>query len=403
MGRRKIPYQVTTEGVNIKAGIPFVAQELVHGGSAIDIVLKRRFRNVEAVRVTLTHLKDTGVGNYPWRAGLKDVKLYTGQFANLGFKAGTTKTTVGNYRDFTDIVKWCCAWGGFYWPPHATGQDFVRVGNVGPLPPGETDRVDITYAQADSRLPRGRVWGDFMQSGTAGEADLTVDLFDKKPLMDVIAYVRDMLGFLFFIDETGAPVWRMPNLWSLGNYLSPPQLGAKTRARTAEIPTIDEKETLTSYTTTLNSENLRERVFVANTTGKIGTLARGYVPYPAGLRRVAGWTDQNFETKRETRVMADMVIAQQMFSYRTSQWTIPGYPALQIDDQVRIFERVTNETFYHYLSGISSDLNMETGEWTYTCTSHWLGERPSDAWVIRVDELDTATQTYLNLVGVGDT
>ena len=78
---------------------------------------------------------------------------------------------------------------------------------------------------------------------------------------------------------------------------------------------------------------------------------------------------------------------------------IPGYPKIQIDDVVRIYERVTNETFYHYVLGIKSELNMQEGVWTYSLDTHWLGEHPQDSWVINVNELSNATKQYLDLLG----
>ena len=398
VGKRKIPYEVTTGDIDIKAGVKFVASGIADRSGSQDVIFKRVYHNVKAIRITFTHLEDSGVGKYPWQAGLRFMRFYSGKNAgSLSFEKGTVKKVVGNYKDYSDIVKWVCAWGGFFWPPHSTGMDFVRIGRQ--EDPEDSRFRTITYDTADPALPRGRVWGDFMKSGTAGVADLTVDMFDKKPLMDIINYVRDLLGFIFLIDETGGVTWRMPNLWSLGNYLSPTELGVPTRTRTDTILDLDEKETLLSWSTVLNSENIRERIFVANVTGKIGTVVKGYNPYPVGLRRIAGWTDQNFESKQDVRVMADMLNARSMFEYRRGTAQIPGYPGIQIDDQVRILERVTNETYYHYVLGIKSEMDIQAGEWTYDLDTHWLGERPSDAWVVKVDQLDGATQNYLNVLG----
>ncbi|NUS01909.1 MAG: hypothetical protein HOV97_05020 [Nonomuraea sp.] len=403
IGKKKIPYAVGVGDVDVKADIPFVQTAIMDRSSKQDVILRRSYRNVKKIRVTFTHLENNVVGEHSWQAGLRYIRVYAGAGPNsLSFSKGTITKQVGNYRDYTDIVKWVCAWGGFYWPPHASGQDFIRATNDG----GEAGLETITYVKDDPVLPKGRVWGDLMKSGTAGVSDLTVDQFDKKPLMDIVNYVRDLLGFIFLVDETGGVVWRLPNIGldpavtnRLGNYLSPTHAGVYTRARTSDIVTIDEDETLLSYSTTLNSENVRERLFVANVTGKIGTVIRGFNPYPVGLRRIAGWTDQNFKSKADVRVMADMLNARSMFEYRRASVTIPGYPAIQVDDQVRIFERVTNETYYHYVLGIRSEINMSEGTWEYALDTHWLGERPSDAWVVKVDQLDQVTQNYLNLTG----
>ena len=401
IGKRKVPYKVTTGGVDLDAKIPFVQSFISDRVNRLDVTLRKVYPNVRKVRLTYTQLQNFRVGEYPWRATLHWMELYAGNSAAMGFEDGHKLKVVGNYGDYTQIVKWVAAWGGFYWPPADSGSDYMRV----PHAEGdEDDKLWFHQPWPDGILPDGRVWGDFMKTGTTGEADLTVDQFDKQPLMDIINYVRDLTGFIFHIDEVGGIVWRMPNLWTIGCYKSPGQLQNRLapptrRRRTTEVVVLDEKVTLLSYGTALDSTNIRERIFVANVVGGVGTVIEGFNPYPTGLRRTAGWTDQNFKTKRETRVMADMISAQQAFSWRRGKATIPGYPAIQVDDQVRIFERVTNETYYHYVLGITSTIDMEAGEWTYELDTHWLGERPSDAWTVRVNELPQATQNYLAAVG----
>lgn len=400
VGKKKIPYTVTTEGVDVEADIPFVKSVWVDRAFAEDHILPRKYRNVKAVRLTFSRLNDTKVSqNYPFRAGVDLVKLYTGNYDDLHFEKGTVLQSVGNFNDYTQIVKWVCAWGGFFWPDPSTGQDFQVTDQAG----GQTT---ISYDAPDYILPKGRVWGTFMRTYTVTDQDskLTVDLFDKKPLMDIINYVRDVVGFIFFIDEAGGVVWRLPNLGlnvnapKQGNYLSPGHLEPRDRSRTASTVVISDEETIYDYSTTLSSANTRERIFVANVTGRIGTVIKGFRPtfQGRGFRRIAGWTDQHFKSKTQARIMADMVAAHQMFDYRRGKVTIPGYAAIQIDDQVQILERVTNETYFHYVLGITSVLDMESGKWEYTLDTHWLGEDPADAWVVKVSELSTATQNYLN-------
>jgi hypothetical protein len=406
VGRKKIPYSVTTEGVDIDAKIPFVQSVWAERGGAFEVTLKRKYRNVKRIRLTFTSLNDNKAGDYPWRAMLKSMKVYTGKYDDLHFGRGTVAKTQGNYRDYTHIVKWMCAWGGFYWPPESSGRDFWMR--------GDGDRQYVHPDHHDPRFTDGRVWGTFQPTGTAATADLTVDLFDKKPFMDVINYVRDIVGFIFMIDEWGGVIWRLPSLYPQivevngvptakpGNYISPDPLTHSARvSRTRSVDqyvTIDEKETLLDYSTVLDSENLRERIFVADATGKVGTVVRGFNPTFDGFRRTAGWTDQNFKTKRETTVMADMIAAQQMFDYRRTSLSTPGYPAIQVDDQIRVFERVTNETYFHYVLGIRSSLNMVTGEWTYDLNTHWLGDDRTDAWVVDPYQLDAVTREYLNVL-----
>lgn len=410
LGTKRIPYEVTTAGIDLGADIKYmkstIADRMTSEAAAQDIVLPRVVKTAHKIRITLTRLSNNGVGTRPWRGAIQDVKIYTGKYSKLSISRGNVLKVVGNYADYTDIIQIACAWGGFYWPPHSSGADFIRRRTY----PGAVDTV--TPALSSLQLTDGRVWGETQATYTAGLADLTVDQFDKKPLMDMINYVRDLTGFRFFIDELGRVVWRQANLWSLGNYQTgqsvtsyngPTNGGHVVLSRTSTIITLDERDTLLEYSTQLSSENIREQIFVANVTGKIGSLILGFNPYPVGMRRITGWTDQRFGSKSETRVMADFIAAQQMFSWKKGQATIPGYPRIQVDDQIRIYERVTNETYYHHVVGITSSLDMDSGEYTYKLNTHWLGENPSDAWAVKVTELSSLTRQYLNTLNYGVT
>jgi hypothetical protein len=398
IGRREVPYDVTTLGVDVDADIPFVWTDIAEKGRPLEATLKKVYGGVDKIRLTFTKLNDTERANYPFNAGLREVEVYTAATKGaLSFGRGEKTKTVGNYSDYTDIVKWACAWGGFYWPTPDTGMDFIAWGD---------QKHYFNQVSGDWKvLPKGRVWGDFMNAGVAGVhpgGDLTVDLFDKQPLMNIINYVRDILGFIFFVDETGGIIWRMPNVEKLGNYLAPDDDNIRSRARTTDIIELHEGEHIQEYSVTLNGRNQRERIFVGDANGKKGVAIKGFTAYNVGYRRIAGWTDQNFESYREMRVMADMIATQQMFDYRRSRIRIDGYPAIQVDDQIRVYERVTNETFLQYVETVSSSLDMENGRWTYELETHWLGEDPDGTWVMKTEKLDEVTRNYLNALGTGE-
>jgi hypothetical protein len=392
VGKRKIPYEVSTGDVDLDAGIKYVHSFKSEHGFPNDITLPRKYGNVTKVRLTFTRLRKLiPATNHPWRAGLRNLALYTApSLDDLSFGEGEVATQIGNYRDFSQIVRWVGAWAGFYWPPNA----WLRY---------ETDGVkhDMNYdTQFVSALPRGRTFGSFEWNGTAGEADITADQFDKQPLLDVISHVREITGCLFFIDEVGSMVYRQPNLWEVGNYVTPSHHEPdRSKARTQQFVTIDEDETLLQYSTTLSSENIRERVFIGDANGKYGVVVKGYRPIAnTNLMRIAGWTDGNWRRK-DALPAADLIVARQMFDYRRADITIPGYPAIQIDDQIRVFERVTAETFFHYVLGVSSELDMDEGTWTYNLETHWLGPDRDQAFVMDVAQLDGVTQQYLDLHG----
>jgi len=394
VGKKKIPYDVSTGDVDLDAGIKFVASFKSESGFPLDFILPRKYAGVTKVRLTFTRLRNIAPAEtYNLRAGLRNIELYTAaNITDLSFVDGEIATPVGNYSDYSQIVRWVGAWAGFYWPPNAK----IKYETGGTA-------HDMSYAtDLVSAMPKGRTFGSFEWAGTAGKVDLTSDLFDKQPLLDVISYVREVTGCVFWVDEVGSMVWRQPNLFESGNYVTPSHLVAdRSKARTQTYVTIDEEETLLSYSTTLSSKNVRERVFVGDSNGKYGAVVKGYSPLGGngtGLMRVAGWTDGKFE-RGDALIAADLIVARQKFDYRRSQITIPGNPAIQMDDQIRVFERVTSETFFHYVISVSSELNMDEGTWTYNLETHWLGEDRDQAWVLDVDLLKAETKTYLALSG----
>lgn len=409
LGRREIPYRFGSmngndnatdgevSGVDIEADINFVETVTADRGTEFDVVFRRKWENIDVVRITFTRLRNMTAELYPWRAGLKSFKVYkANSYDDLGFGQGTATQPIGNYSDYTDVVRWICAWTGWWWPPE-TQDNWQNFRDTHDL----ADRVHYPYDSGDASLTKGRIWGSLQQTGTAGVVDLTADQFDKQPLMTAIQKVREIVGYQFAIDESGGVVWRRPNIWSPGNYLTRDHKQTRREpARVSNWVTVDEEQTLLSYETRHSSRNLRERIFVGSANGKHGAVVRGYSPLPkTGLRRVAGWLDQNWKTKRQALVAGDLIAARQMFDYRRSRVTIWGNPAIQIDDQFRVLERTTNETFYHYCLGITSTLDMTAGTWDYTIESHWLGPDINEAFVLDPEQLNPATKNYMDAVG----
>jgi hypothetical protein len=429
-----IPYNAKDPISHNGGNIPY-AETLNCGTSEgpFEITLRKSIPGVTKVRLTFHNLQDFGVGDVHYRAGLRKIKVYGITSTSTNGKSGgggssstappTTQdpkpgpvvddddpsivttytvyippaetagagTEPGKYEDYTDIVKLICAWAGFYWPPNATIRD--TCGNIvtydwGPGLYG-LKNVDPVLGGQDA----GRVWGDFMDTGTAGVADLPVSTFDKKSLLDCISYVRDIIGFIFYIDEQGAVIWRLPNIFSVGNYVGN---YAADAGRSQTILSLDERTTLLDLKATLSSRNVRERYFLASTDGKTGALSAGYNPNPIGLRRVGGWTDQHFASDNECQLMADMIALSALMTYRVDTLQIAGYPGIQVDDQVRITEKISGENFLHYVRGISSNNDLESGVWTYDLNTNWLGIDPFSTWIFDPAQLSVELQQYLD-------
>lgn len=393
VGHSKIPY--ASRAVDTNADILFVKLQKIDKGGTVTIRLPKVYSDIKQVRVTFTDLWDSNIGEFQYRAGIRDVQVFS---STTTVTTTTPRIIVGNVTDYSGCISWLLAWGGFFWPKASSGFAFQTQSD------GDTVNYvsipqDMVDGDGNKVLPHGQIWGDIMMSGTYPLVPLTKDNFDKVPIADAIEMIRGILGFNFFIDETGGAVWRLPNIYVKGNYVSG-ALGGPNAGRTEDVYTIDENETLQGLAATVSSKNIRERVFVANVTGKYGAMASGFNPYPSGLRRFGGFTDQNFESSEECKVMADLITLSQFMSYRTSTISIPANPGIQIDDQIKIMERVTSDTYYHYVQGISSDWNAETGVWKYNLTVSWLGTEPGEHWIVNQAKLDQLTKTYLKNLGV---
>jgi hypothetical protein len=260
-------------------------------------------------------------------------------------------------------VKILLAYAGWHWPSSASLAYRTRSDGV---------RVTETPGSADAVLKNGRAWGDFEQTGTSPVAALGVDAFDKKPVMDGINLVRDTVAFVFFIDEEGGAVFRSPNIWSVGNWVG---TGAATAGRVSTIIDIKDAETILDLSATLSSRSIREKIFVGNLAGQVAGMSKGHNPYPSGLRRVGGWTDQHFKTAAECQIMADLIGLRQLFTYRTDKFRIPGNAAIQMS------------------------WDIESGRYTYDLSTHWLGETPFSNWTFDPALLAAETKAYLEALG----
>lgn len=387
IGDAKIPYKIQAiKGtyVGLGAGINFVTTASIPANEDYEISIPEPYASVADIthiRISLTDFKPYALGtNYKYRAGIREF-YYTSQEVT----PATAQTFEGgNYSDYTTIVKWLLGWAGWYWPSPEDDADIAYF--------KDSTNSTITYSQSsDAELPKGRIWGDFMASGTVAKGGtLSSSIFASKPVIDGIRYVKDLVAYIFYIDETGGAVFRAPNIWSTGNYVQ----GQPTR--TTQTVLIDEADTLLNIQSTLSSRNTREQVFVSNQNGEYGAiLTMTPDSYSSGMRRIAGYTDAPFEAQDDATVMANLIGIRQQQDFRKSTVVIPGYPAIQVDDQVLIQERITGENFRHYVSAITSVWDSTTSKWTYTLTTHWL---PPSSGRYYDSMLQQVTRTYLNTI-----
>lgn len=393
----KVPYVRGTNfppsgdsGPNSGSGpITYVKRASVPRHGKLTIKLPRAYDG-HRVRVTFTRLSDKAKdGTY--RAGVRQMNVRLHKSSTF-VKGNIGKP--GKITDWTEPIKEMCAWAGFTW------QD------AGTNPP------DPLLGRNPATGNALRVWGDFEFLGAGPVVCTPADYFMSKSFMDGIRQIVDFIGGIFYVDETGGAQFRLPNIWSSGNFIDDVAANALS-ARIKHHPIeFHEDANILSYEMQISDEAVRSEVLVIGGYTNVhqsAPVAGGYVlgynnathetsaidftDVLAGQYRLMVLPGDNTKfiyTEEECQRMAELTALFILFSYRQGTLKAPCHPGLQLDDQVRIFERVTSEQNIHYVSGISSTMDVESGEYTMAVTTHWLGGDPNTQWFINKEELSPA-------------
>jgi hypothetical protein len=284
----------------------------------------------------------------------------------------------GNYFDYSEIIYDLLLWAGFLYDVFPYEQ-LPELGGGPPPEPG-----DAGWAQ---------VHGVIETTGAYADEGLPDDIFDKRPVIDAITTIRGIVGYLFWIDEEGAAHFQSPNWFEPGNF-------DESLNHIDFVPEIDERVNATGYTVSLSAENTRTQIVIGSEAippvPPYGSSAEAYAAYRDAVNRAtyytptegqelwhgmelpAMWINGAFNDPDEQLLMAQLIAMHIYYRSRQGTVTMAGNPCIQINDQVRIFERVTSDTYVHYVRGISSSLNNQDGKYEMTLTTHWLGD--GDDW-----------------------
>lgn len=348
---------------------------------------------VEEYRLTFTNLKlSPETGDY--RAAIYDTNAFNQYYPvtqEVGYEEVETFVP-GNITDYTEIVKLFCAWAGFHWPDGAPYDNLLNQWGTAV----------------------GRVWGDFFYSGAypVEPPCIPASYWDNKSLMDGVNQIKEILGFIFYVDSYGGAVWRPPNIWRTGNYITGQGFVGYDSVRT-----IDEEKVLLDYGVTIDDKNLRSEIVIVSSedptlyaaiqpgfaVGEVVPSAvgnTGDLALLGGQDRIMLVPNYPFLSQEEVDKFAYLVSLWIHWSYRLGKFRIPGNPAFEPDDQVRIFERVTSEAYVHYLRGIRSSMDMDRGTWHLDVETHWLGDGPDREWVVNsYQDMPPSLFAYLLAIG----
>jgi hypothetical protein len=353
---------------SLGTGIKFVKTAAVETTASVNIdaddgtwIKLDRTYDADKIRITMRSTWDSPWGPNTYRSAVGSIRARLTEVDPVTEESAVTPSyeTIqkdGNIRDWLDPVKELLLWSGFLLYEGSDDSDPEWTGSPG-------------------------VFGTLETSGTYPLDALNADLFDKKSVMDAIISIKEVLGYVFFIDEEGGVHFHSPNWWALGNT-------DENGDHSNYIHEIYDTQTLTDFTTSYTDQSVRSEIIIGS---DLSVEAEGgttqYVSFdPAavqapdapdlnrGLVRPAIWINEVWTDEDEQRLMAALIALHSMFNSRQGSVTIVANPEIQINDQVRIYERVTSEAWSHYVRSVNSTMNLETGEYTMTLGTNWLGE-----------------------------
>lgn len=394
-GQPIVPY----EGSENFFKVPYVADKKLTDRETWQVIELPEKVAARSVRLTFTDLNEEwDFTNKPVRGGSYNVAIYQIECVNSDGPLVAPEYTFRSYEysnqitDYTDVVKLMCGWSGFWWPTQKGGPD-----------------DPLTRAWSDNRV--GGFWGDFQGTGAypVDPPELPPSYFDNKSPLEVINALREVTGFIFYVDSTGAAVWRTPNIWQKGNYITfngyVPDF----------VPTVDEDKVLIDYGIRITDQNLRSLILVQAFDGD-ESIQSAYQPDHAGGERFSSYTlsdrkilggqervmtvtNYPFLNQDEMDKFAYLTSLWMHWSIRNSSMRIPGIAAFEPDDQIRVYERVTSETFVHYITSVTSTMDLTQGTWYMDLDTHWLGEGPGESWLVNRDDAHPALIAWLEKMG----
>lgn len=253
----------------------------------------------------------------------------------MGYADGIGKIPMRtNYDDFTDIIVACASWGGF------------------------CNKVEAETTGSDSTSVIG------------------ADTFDKRPPIDAIKTIRDWVGYNTLVDRNGTFIFNRTNWWS-GNptwtanedniLLNHGAIGSKTADRSAFIAAESDPYYLGGNST----EAPIPRRFSYN------TYEDGPRNQLHGIHRLAIMPLSARMTPDEGVTLAELTGLRSWFQRRKARITVVGNPEFDVNKQILVKDKVTWDHHLHFITGVESTQDLDSGSYTSTLETHWLGPDPS--------------------------
>jgi hypothetical protein len=328
------------------SGEVYTFGDAIYNGGAQDLLLNDNISDMtvnDNGEYTL-YAEDGGVFNFGTTFWGSLVDVYTWD---------TTHQVDGNYLDYTEIIKALLLWSGFW-------------------------LYDPAYPATDP----GVVFGNIEETGIYAEECLPPEMFDKLPVIDAINEIKQIVGYIFFIDETGAAIFQSPNYYKPGNFI------IEDGTRTTYVPEINETKQLIDYTAQVTDMTTRSKIIISSsnpTDGLDDTVTTELTPdadqpWVRGMVKPLMIVNEALVDELEQRIMAELIASHLHAKKRGGRVRCTWNPEIQLGDQVRLWERVTSESYVHYVREISSNHDLISGQMTMELSTNWLGTDATD-WI----------------------
>lgn len=231
------------------------------------------------------------------------------------------------------------------------------------------------------------VLGHIEQTGIDMPAPFKADFFDKKQPIDVIKEILKIVGYRAWVDQEGGLRMTSQNIWQAGNRLYD---GSETGA----CFTIHERKMLTAFTSSWTRRADRSRVIVSQGNPAIEDGVK-HATWDStqdarknqlrGANYPAFWQLDKDIPKEDMTILAELTAMRMWFARHGGQITAWANPLIDPDDQVKVVEATTWDTFLHRVQSMSTTNDIETGKYEMTLTTNWMG--PDNAgWYIEINE-----------------
>lgn len=307
----------------------------------------------------------------------------------------------GNFDgDYADIVKEIAMWAGFTYYEDLKDQPSLQT-----TVPSGFEGTMADYEQIN-------VLGGIESTAIKQDIEITGDKWDKKLCIDVIRELAEVVGYIVYVDQEGGLRFRSPNWWRSGNFdyngwrvwvaevegetVRIPEEYAEEADAQPFIPVIHEEVDLLAYSANLNNTDKRWQIIIGTDTPDPRDISKSAhvqhfppfaneevrpgVPSTRNIPRTSIWTSHIFENADERKLMAETIGIHNYFAGRTGTVTAVANPCLDVDDQIRIVERTTSETYIHRIIGMDTEMDLDEGTYTMSLQTHWLGS--ADNWVL---------------------